>query len=354
MVMQDDLKNALDGFEPAAQWKVHYDPSKLHRRQNSAILYLDAASMVRGLEDVGGMKDVKTILRDCVELPIQFPQLVQQCPLRLMSNVLLYGPPGNIINNKPFETFLSGSGKTFIVHALKASLDVRLVSVKGPELLNKYIGQSEAAVRSTFKTASEAAPCILFFDEFEALGRHRGSESSGVSDRVVNQLLTEMDGVQGLSGVCVIAATSRPDLIDKALLRPGRFDRHVFCALPKENDRLEILQILAQKQKLDEEIDLEEIVEKTEGYSGADLMSIFSEAHLFAAREYLKQPETEFSEKMITITQEAMDYAIKHSRPSSSEKEKRFLNEIYSNFSNGKVCMSRSNTRSKDKELTFA
>lgn len=249
----------------------------------------------------------------------------------------------------------AGSGKTFVVNALKATLDIRIVSVKGPELLNKYVGQSEAAVRSTFKAASEAAPCILFFDEFEALGRHRGSDTSGISDRVVNQLLTEMDGVEGLNGVCVIAATSRPDLIDKALLRPGRLDRHVFCPLPSQSERLEILEILAKKQKLEAEIDLEEIAFATDGYSGADLTSIISEAHLHAVGELLKAgPDPTEASPSISITQDDIAFAMARSRPSSSDKEKRFLEDIYSNFASGKVCISRENDRFKEKGLTYA
>ena len=227
--------------------------------------------------------------------------------------------------------------------------------MKGPELLNKYVGQSEAAVRSTFRSASEAAPCILFFDEFEALGRHRGSDTSGVSDRVVNQLLTEMDGVEDLTGVCVIAATSRPDLIDKALLRPGRLDRHVFCPLPNTEERRDILEILAKKQNLDPEVDLEKIASATDGYSGADLTSIVAEAHLHAVGEYLKtHPDPTATPPSIKIGVDDMAFAEKHLQRSRADTEKRFLEEIYYNFSNGKVCQSRENAGFKDKGLTFA
>ena len=263
--------------------------------------------------------------------------------------------PPSILLCPPILNDGTGSGKTFVVDALKVSLGVRLVSVKGPELLDKYIGQSEAAVRSTFKTAVEAAPCILFFDEFEALGRHRGNHRSHASDRVVNQLLTEMDGVEGLSGVCVIAATSRPDLIDKALLRPGRLDRHVFCDFPTFHDRLEILEIEARKQELHPSIDLSQMALETEGYSGADLASIVSEAHLRAVSQYIKaHPDPINPPTSIAISAEDMDYAMKQSHSSLSDTDRLLLERIYSSFSGGEVCKTRVSPENKERQLTFA
>ena len=263
--------------------------------------------------------------------------------------------PPSILLCPPILNDGTGSGKTFVVDALKVSLGVRLVSVKGPELLDKYIGQSEAAVRSTFKTAVEAAPCILFFDEFEALGRHRGNHRSHASDRVVNQLLTEMDGVEGLSGVCVIAATSRPDLIDKALLRPGRLDRHVFCDFPTFHDRLEILEIEARKQELHPSIDLSQMALETEGYSGADLASIVSEAHLRAVSQYIKaHPDPINPPTSIAISAEDMDYAMKQSHSSLSDTDRLLLERIYSSFSGGEVCKARVSPENKERQLTFA
>lgn len=154
---------------------------------------------------MGGLLPVKEVLQESIELPLKAPELVALAPLRLRTGVLLYGP--------------SGCGKTHIVAAAASEFKVRLISVKGPELLNKYIGASEEAVRDLFKKAAAAAPCVLFFDEFEALAPQRGHDNTGVTDRVVNQLLTELDGVEGLKGVTVIAASSRPDLLDAALLR---------------------------------------------------------------------------------------------------------------------------------------
>eukprot|EP00210_Caulerpa_lentillifera_P006068 g5798.t1 len=329
LVTKEDILETLVEFVPASSWTISSSSTK--------------GIEVHSLDDVGGLHEAKEAFHDCIELPMKYPELLSQCPLRLMSNLLLYGPPG--------------SGKTFIVTALAESLSLRLISVKGPELLNKYIGQSEAGVRNVFKRAIEASPCLLFFDEFEALGRHRGSDTSGVADRIVNQLLAEMDGVESLNGICVLAATSRPDLIDKALLRPGRLDKHVFCDLPGIQDRYEILKKTTQKQKIASEVDLRELAERTEGYSGADLASIISEAHLHAIGEILKTQTGSGADDDKTVVVEIsagdIEFAFHQSRPSSTEKEKLFLSQIYYNFSNGKVCISRDNFHFREKGLTY-
>ena len=196
---------------------------------------------VEGWQDVGGLHNVKQALSDILELPLLHPDLVASCPLRLQTGALLYGLPG--------------SGKSHVVAAAVAAADIRCIVVNGPELLNKYIGASEAAVRDVFQRAAAAAPCVLFFDEMDALAPRRGHDNTGVSDRVVNQLLTELDGVEGLKGVVVIGATSRPDLIDPALLRPGRLDNLLFCDFPDLQDRSEIMQCLSRKLRLDPGVD---------------------------------------------------------------------------------------------------
>lgn len=328
LITKEDLNQALEDFQPSCSWKVSKSNPK--------------GTQVHSLEDVGGTQEIKEAFHDSIELPLKYPELMKQCPLRLMSNLLLYGPPG--------------TGKTFIITALAQSLDLRLISVKGPELLNKYIGQSEAGVRNVFKTAIEAAPCLLFFDEFEALGRHRGSDTSGVADRIVNQLLAEMDGVESLNGICILAATSRPDLIDKALLRPGRLDKHVFCGLPEFQERCEILKKTARNQLLDSEVDLNELAARTDGYSGADLASIISEAHLHAIGQILRNPvesRLENQAKEVEISPVDIEFAWENSRPSSTDKEKAFLSQIYYNFSNGKVCISRDDLHFREKGLTY-
>lgn len=186
--------------------------------------------------DIGGLEDVKSTLKETLQLPTRFSRIFSQLPLKLRSGLLLYGPPG--------------CGKTLLASAVAAECGLNFVSIKGPELLNKYIGASEQAVRDAFERAAAASPCVLFLDEFEAIAPKRGGDSTGVTDRVVNQFLTLLDGVEGRTGVYVLAATSRPDLIDPALLRPGRLDKCLYCKLPDASDRARILLAIAHKMKL--------------------------------------------------------------------------------------------------------
>ncbi|GLI68017.1 hypothetical protein VaNZ11_012315, partial [Volvox africanus] len=265
-VTQEDLKEALDGFVPAAFWGV---------QQAST-----AAGKAEGWEDVGGLEDVVASLREALLLPVRYRDLVAAAPLRLRTGALLYGPPG--------------CGKTHVVAAAVAAVSkiapVRFLTVKGPELLNKYIGASEAAVRDLFARAAAAAPAVLFFDEFDAIAPPRGHDSTGVTDRVVNQLLTELDGVEGLRGVVVLAATSRPDLIDAALLRPGRLDRLLFCGPPKgPEQRLAILRALSRRLNLAHDVDLRRVADVSEGMTGADLGAVLSEAQLHAINESVEE-----------------------------------------------------------------
>ncbi|WRT67611.1 uncharacterized protein IL334_004583 [Kwoniella shivajii] len=216
--------------------------------------------------DIGGLHEPRSVLRETLEWPTKYAQIFASCPLRLRSGLLLYGYPG--------------CGKTLLASAVARECGLNFISVKGPEILNKYIGASEKAVRDLFERATGAKPCVLFFDEFDSVAPKRGHDSTGVTDRVVNQLLTEMDGAQGLSGVYVLAATSRPDLIDPALLRPGRLDKSILCDMPSSNDRREILQSIAKNLNLSANVNWEELAEKTEGMSGADLQAVVYNAHL--------------------------------------------------------------------------
>ena len=206
---------------------------------------------------------------------------------------------------------------------------MRFISVKGPELLNKYIGQSEAAVRDLFRRAASSAPCLLFFDEFDSIAPPRGHDSTGVTDRVVNQLLTELDGVEGLRGVCVLAATSRPDLIDPALLRPGRLDRLVLCNVPNEEERLEILVSLSRGLALASSVELGWLAKETENLTGADLGSILSEAQLNAVHEVLHEG---YDGASVVVTTRHIEKALSEVRPSLPPSERVRLNSIYSRF----------------------
>ncbi|EIW52807.1 AAA-domain-containing protein [Trametes versicolor FP-101664 SS1] len=216
--------------------------------------------------DIGGLQDTKRVLRETLEWPTKYGPIFAQSPLRLRSGLLLYGYPG--------------CGKTLLASAVAKECGLNFISIKGPELLNKYIGASEKSVRDLFERASAAKPCVLFFDEFDSIAPKRGHDSTGVTDRVVNQMLTQMDGAEGLDGVYVLAATSRPDLIDSALLRPGRLDKSLLCDMPSLEDRIEILDALRRKVAIAPSVDLAELAHETEGFSGADLQALVYNAHL--------------------------------------------------------------------------
>ncbi|KAJ6495661.1 P-loop containing nucleoside triphosphate hydrolase protein [Mycena vitilis] len=216
--------------------------------------------------DIGGLQDTRRVLRETLEWPTKYGPIFAQSPLRLRSGLLLYGFPG--------------CGKTLLASAVAKECGLNFISVKGPEILNKYIGASEQSVRDLFERATAAKPCVLFFDEFDSIAPKRGHDSTGVTDRVVNQMLTQMDGAEGLDGVYVLAATSRPDLIDSALLRPGRLDKSLFCDMPNFEDRKDILQAVARKVRLSSSVEIGDVAAATEGFSGADLQALLYNAHL--------------------------------------------------------------------------
>ena len=224
-------------------------------------------------EDVGGLEQAKRLLREVLEWPLQYADLFSAAGVRPLKGILLSGPPG--------------CGKTLLAQAAASATQVNFISVKGPALLSKYIGESERAVREVFRKAKQAAPCLVFFDEIDALVPRRGSgvSDAGVSERVVGQFLAELDGVEKLTGVLVLAATNRPDMVDPALLRPGRFDVVVEIALPDEPARLAILQVQVRGKPLAQEVRLETIAANTEGLTGADLGAICQHAALNAIRE---------------------------------------------------------------------
>ena len=232
-------------------------------------------------EDVGGLEEPKRLLREVLEWPLQYGDLFNAAGVRPLKGILLCGPPG--------------CGKTLLAQAAASATQVNFISVKGPALLSKYIGESERAVREVFRKAKQAAPCLVFFDEIDALVPRRGSGASdaGVSERVVGQFLAELDGVEKLIGVLVLAATNRPDMVDPALLRPGRFDVVVEIALPDEPARLAILQVQVRGKPLAQEVRLETIAANTEGLTGADLSAICQHAALNAVRERIEQAKGE-------------------------------------------------------------
>ncbi|OWK59680.1 Peroxisome biogenesis factor 1 [Lonchura striata] len=246
-----DFQKALKGFTPLALRNVN-----LHKPKDL------------GWDRIGGLKDVKQMLRDTIMLPAKYPELFANLPIRQRSGVLLYGAPG--------------TGKTLLAGVIARESGMNFISIKGPELLSKYIGASEQAVRDIFNRAQAAKPCIVFFDEFDSIAPRRGHDNTGVTDRVVNQLLTQLDGVEGLQGVYVLAATSRPDLIDPALLRPGRLDKCLYCPPPDQNSRCEILKALSHSLSLATDVDFQDVAAKTEQFTGADLKALLYNAQLEA------------------------------------------------------------------------
>ena len=260
---KEDFQKALKDFMPASLRNVTLQSSKTT------------------FASIGGLYDTRKILLETLQYPTTYAPIFANCPLRLRSGLLLYGYPG--------------CGKTLLASAVAGECGLNFISVKGPEILNKYIGASEKSVRDLFERAEAARPCVLFFDEFDSIAPKRGHDSTGVTDRVVNQLLTQMDGAEGLSGVYVLAATSRPDLIDPALLRPGRLDKSLICDLPSLDDRVDILLALSKKLNLSPKVlegpihheSLSEVARRTEGYSGADLQAVIYNAHLEAIHDVL-------------------------------------------------------------------
>ncbi len=228
--------------------------------------------------DIGGLEDVKQQLREAVEWPLKYQDIFERMGIRPPKGILLYGPPG--------------VGKTLLAKAAATESGANFIAVNGPEILSKWVGESERAIREIFRRARMVAPAIIFLDEIDSIAPARGSRvDSGVTDRIVNQLLTEMDGIKPLRGVVVIASTNRPDLLDPALLRPGRFDRIIKVPPPDRKARLEILKIHTRRVPLAPDVDLEKLADMTNSFTGADLEALVREAVMLALREKLEARE---------------------------------------------------------------
>lgn len=221
--------------------------------------------------DIGGLDDIKQELRESIEWPMKYPHVFEKMGIEPPKGILLFGPPG--------------TGKTLLAKAVATESGANFIAVRGPEVLSKWVGESEKAIRQIFRRARMVAPAIIFFDEIDSIASIRGSDPSGVIDRIVNQLLTEMDGIQPLRRVIVIAATNRPDLLDPALLRPGRFDKLIYVPPPDYNARIEIFKVHTRRLPLGDDVSIEELARRTEGYTGADIAAVCKEAAMLALRE---------------------------------------------------------------------
>ena len=271
-------------------------------------------------KNIGGLKDLREELYYDIVLPCLEPTTLQKVGINKAVGVLLYGPPG--------------CGKTLLAKAVANEARANFISIKGPELLNKYVGESEKAIRSLFIRARNSSPCIIFFDELDALVPKRSQENNNAGERVVNQLLTEMDGLEERKQIFIIAATNRPDIIDPAMLRPGRLDKLLYVPLPSKEDRLSILQTITQELPIekDKSINLEEINEKTDGFSGADIAALVRETQLNALKRMKKLIGIEGIEKengaLFRIEKADFDQSLKTIFKSVSDQDRKRYENI--------------------------
>ncbi len=276
-ISEDDFKEALKEVRPSALREVLVQVPNIT------------------WDDVGGLDSLKEELKEAIEWPLKHKDAFQYVDVTSPKGILLYGPPG--------------TGKTLIAKALAKMTESNFISIKGPELLSKWVGESEKGVREIFRKARQAAPCIIFFDEIDALApRRSGGDSSHVSENVVSQILTEIDGLEELNDVLIIGATNRLDIVDEALLRPGRFDRVIEVPKPDAKGRKHILEIHTKKKPLDSTVDLSKLVEITDGYSGAELAAICNRAAITALRRHVSGQTKSLKE--IKITQQDLVDAI--------------------------------------------
>jgi transitional endoplasmic reticulum ATPase len=290
IVTKEDFEHAMQKVEPSAMREVLVEVPNVK------------------WEDIGGLEEVKEKLKEVVEWPLKYPEHFEKFHIKPPRGILLYGPPG--------------TGKTLLAKAVANESGANFISVRGPEILTKWVGESEKKLREMFRRAKQAAPSIIFFDEIDAMSHTRGRGRSEVVDTLVSQLLVEMSGIEELEGVVVIAATNRPDIIDSSLLRPGRFDRQISVPTPDEKARLEILKVHTRKMPLSKDVDLKALAKKTENFSGADLEALVREAAILALKENIEKKKTEKVEKR------HFEEVLKRISPSIPKK----LSEWYENF----------------------
>ncbi len=290
VVSKDNFQEAFGNVQPSALREVFVEKPNIR------------------WTDVGGLESVKVQLKEAVELPLKKPEIFQEMGIRPIKGVLLVGAPG--------------TGKTLLAKAVATEREANFISIKGPEILNKYVGESERSIRELFRKAKMAAPCIIFIDEIDSIAQARDVDTSDsiVTERVVDTLLTEMDGLQSMKNIVVIAATNRPDNVDPAMLRPGRFDKIIEIPMPGEESRLDIIKVHAKNMPLAKNVNLTEIAKATENYTGAELENLCREAGMNAIRNSKK-----------TVSKADFDFALTEVKPAIpkelAEKIKRFKEE---------------------------
>jgi transitional endoplasmic reticulum ATPase len=290
-VKKEDFREALKNIEPSAMREVFVE-----------VLHVEWG-------DVGGLEKAKQELIEAVEWPLKYPEMFRAVKIKPPRGVLLFGPPG--------------TGKTMLAKAVASESDANFISIKGPELLSKYVGESERAIRETFRKAKQAAPTVVFFDEIDSIAPQRSAVSdTHVSERVVSQILTELDGIEELKDVIIVAATNRPDMVDPALLRPGRFDRLIYIRPPDKASREKIFEIHLKDKPLAEDVSFIELAEKTEGYVGADIEGICREAAMLALREVIccgiSRKELMERARNIKLTKKHFEQAVRRVKPTTS------------------------------------
>ncbi len=296
-----DFLNAMKGLQPSTMREVLIEKPNVK------------------WEDIGALADAKQQLKEAVEWPLKYGKVFAHMNAKPPKGILLYGPPG--------------TGKTLLAKAVATESEANFISVKGPEFLNKWVGESEKAVRETFRKARQASPCVIFMDEIDSIVPVRGTGGdSNVTERVVSQMLTELDGLEPMNDVVVIAATNRPDMIDPALLRPGRFDKSIYVAPPDKESRKSIFEIHTKGKPMEEDVDLDKLADQTEGCTGADISAICNEAVMSAVRRLVaggKMP-TEEEINGCKVSMADLEGAVDKFGPKSQEKIKEYgENSIY-------------------------
>ena len=320
----DDFMEALKNIEPSAMREVFVEVPDVH------------------WTDVGGLDNIKQELKESVEWPLKYKDVFSATNTSPPKGILLFGPPG--------------TGKTLIAKAVANESEANFISIKGPEVLSKWVGESEKAVRETFRKARQSAPTIIFFDEIDAIAPTRGAGfgDSHVTERVISQMLTELDGLEELHNVVVIAATNRPDMVDTALLRPGRLDRLLYIPPPDEASRLKIFQIHTAGKPVAKDVNLEQLARDSKDYVGADIEAVCREAAMLAIREYItpdmSPEEARKNAGTIQIKMKNFHAALKKVRPTVSRDVAQRYERLTEEFARHVVGDFEDTTKTKEEK----